>query len=75
MTNDLLTLPQAATALGMDRSAVFRVVKAGKLPAVRIGRDWLVTRADVEAYRVAPKHAGGRPRRPRPAAAAGPRPG
>jgi excisionase family DNA binding protein len=62
---ELLTIPQAAALLGMHRAAAFRAVQAGRLPAVRVGGVWVLRRADVEAYRAAPKHAGGRPKQER----------
>lgn len=65
MTDDLLTIPQAAAVLNMHRAAVFRAVKAGRLPAVKVGGIWVLRRAAVEAYRVQPKHKGGRPRKAR----------
>lgn len=58
-----LTTAQAAELLGMDRSAVLRAIRQGRLPATRYGpRMVLLKRADVEAYRTAPRHPGGRPK-------------
>ena len=43
----LLTIPQAATALGVSRQAVHQWIAAGRLPAERCGRSWLVRRVDL----------------------------
>ncbi len=48
---DLLTTTQAAAILGVDASRVRQLVAAGRLPAIKPGYDWLITRADVEAAR------------------------
>lgn len=63
--DQLLTVPQAAALLGMHRAAAFRAVQAGRLPAIRVGGVWVLRRTDVEVYRAAPKHAGGRPKQER----------
>lgn len=61
--DNYLTTAQAAELLGMDRSAVLRAIRQGRLPATRYGpRVVLVKRDDVDAYRAMPRHAGGRPR-------------
>jgi excisionase family DNA binding protein len=38
----LVTVPEAARALGMCPTTVQRLARAGKLPATRRGRKWLV---------------------------------
>lgn len=61
--DNYLTTAQAAELLGMDRSAVLRAIRQGRLPATRYGpRVVLIKRDDVETYRAMPRHAGGRPR-------------
>ena len=37
-----LSIPQLAKLLGLSRVTVFKRVKAGKIPAVRIGRNYAV---------------------------------
>lgn len=59
---DLLTVEEAATRLGVSPATVKRRCAAGEIAATRIGRAWLI---DAKALRLPP----GRPRR-RPAAAA-----
>ncbi len=46
----LLDLPRVQAALGVSRSAVFELLRAGQLPARKIGRRTLVTAADLERF-------------------------
>lgn len=55
-----LTVSEAAALLGIRRETVYEAVRAGRLPARRSGRDWLVTRADVDAYAARRRPAPGR---------------
>lgn len=49
--DDLLTVPQAAAVLGIDRSVVLRAIHDGRLAARRVSAGaWLLQRADVAAY-------------------------
>jgi excisionase family DNA binding protein len=63
-----LTLHEAADRLGVHYMTVYRWVRTGRLPATRIGAEWRVDPADVEAMRRRPAAAGrdrgsrGRPR-------------
>jgi excisionase family DNA binding protein len=52
MTNNenLLTLTDVATRLNISRMTAYRMVKAGKLPAVRVGRNLRIRPADLEAF-------------------------
>ena len=45
MAQEYLSIPQAAAVLGLSRIAVFKRVKKGSLPAIRIGRNWAVPAA------------------------------
>lgn len=49
-TGDLLTVPEVAALKGVTRTAVMYAIQDGRVPAVRVGRNWVVTRADAEAY-------------------------
>ena len=40
----LITIPQAAKILGISRIAVYRKVKKGEIEAVRVGRNYVITR-------------------------------
>ncbi|MFA6435505.1 MAG: excisionase family DNA-binding protein [Elusimicrobiales bacterium] len=43
--NEFLSLPEVASLMGISRIAVFKKVKKGRLPAIRIGRNWAVPAA------------------------------
>ncbi len=47
----LLTVNQAAVVLGSGRQRVRQLIDDGQLPAVKIGRDWILREVDVEARR------------------------
>jgi excisionase family DNA binding protein len=57
----LLTTAQAAERLGVNRQWIWRLVQAGRLPAIRYGRDWLIAEADLAQL---PPRKVGRPPRP-----------
>lgn len=42
----MVTRREAAEALNVSRMSILRWIRAGKLPAVKVGRDWKI-RADV----------------------------
>ena len=58
MDEPLLTVPQAAARLGLHRSRVFRLVRDGRLPAERHGRDWLIRESDLDAFAAKPRKPG-----------------
>ena len=45
-----LGLRDAADAFGVSYTAVWRAVRAGELPALQVGRRWLVRPEDVETW-------------------------
>lgn len=47
MAREYYSLPEVAALLGLSRIAVFKRVKKGQLPALRIGRNWAVPAAFV----------------------------
>jgi excisionase family DNA binding protein len=47
---DLLTLAEAAEALRVSQATVRRLIDAGELRGVRVGRLWRVPKAALEAY-------------------------
>jgi excisionase family DNA binding protein len=47
---DLLTTRQLQDLLKVDRTTIYRIVKRGDLPAVRVGNQWRFPRKDVEAW-------------------------
>ena len=38
-----ITVPQLAKLLGVSRIAIYNRVKKGEIPAIRIGRDYVIT--------------------------------
>lgn len=46
-----MTTAQAATLLGLSRITIRRAIANGTLRARKVGRDWHITPAAVEAYR------------------------
>lgn len=48
---DLLSLADAADLLGRSQATLSNQVRLGRLAGIKIGRNWLVTRAEVERYR------------------------
>ena len=44
---DKLTTTEAATRLGCSRSWLRNLIHQGRLPAEKIGRDWLITSEDL----------------------------
>jgi len=62
----LLTANQAAEILGVDGSRVRVLIRQGRLPAQKIGRDWVIMEPDLELVIVRkpgrPKKQKGEPR-------------
>lgn len=48
---DKLTTAQAAESLGVTIRQVQALIKSGRLPAVKFGRDWQINEADLELVR------------------------
>jgi excisionase family DNA binding protein len=46
----LLTVSEVAAALRVSNMTVYRLIKAGELPAVRIGHNFRIREAEVERY-------------------------
>jgi len=63
---ELLTITEAAKELGVLPDSLRQAVLRGAVQAERAGGIWLVTRAEIERYRLIRKPNRGRPRRPRP---------
>lgn len=65
MTEERLTIDQAAAALGLTRDGIYRAIRRGDLP-IRIDptfRRRYLTTADLEHFRATPRRRGGRPPR------------
>jgi excisionase family DNA binding protein len=48
MDRKTLTVEETARVLGIGRSTAFAAVRDGTIPAVRIGRRWLIPRNSLE---------------------------
>lgn len=70
---DWLTVAQAAPLLGLSDSRIQRLLRAGQLRGRKLGRDWIVSRGDVEEFLALPPGRPGHPRgvAPGPEATAG----
>jgi excisionase family DNA binding protein len=67
MDDSFLTTEEVLEYLQVNLRTVYRLIKAGKIPAVRVGRQWRFRKRDIDAWLESQ-----RPRAPR--AAAAPRP-
>ncbi len=47
---ELLSIPEVCHSLGMGKSWVYRRVKSGEIPSVKLGRSIKVKREDLEEY-------------------------
>lgn len=47
----MLTTKQAAAELGISERRIRQIVGTPALPAARVGRDWVIRRADLEIAR------------------------
>jgi len=57
---DVLTTTQAAKELGISRVRIVAMIGAGRLKAEKMGRDWMIRRADLAPVR---KRKPGRPKK------------
>lgn len=60
----MLTTAQAAAALKISRQRMLALIHAGRLPAQKHGRDWMIEPSDLELVKVRrPGYPAGRPRK------------
>ena len=50
----LLSTPEAAEALGVTVARVQQLIWRGRLPAQKVGRDYVIQESDLEAVKVRP---------------------
>ena len=50
MEHELLTCEEAAAYLRVHPRTVTRLLTAGRLPGVKVGRQWRLRKADLDAY-------------------------
>jgi len=55
-----LTVNEAAARRGVRRQAILALIDRGRLKAYRVGRQWLIAKADLDAFTHLPA---GRPRK------------
>ena len=53
---DLLSIPELCQELGMGKSWVYRRLRSGEIPSVKLGRSIKVKREDLEAYLESRRH-------------------
>lgn len=52
----VLTINEVAEMLRMHSTTVYRLVKRGEIPGIKIGGHWRVTRASLDSF-LSPEHA------------------
>lgn len=50
MTPDLLTTQQVQAMLRVDRTTIYRMVEDGRLPGIRVGKQWRFRRTEIEQW-------------------------
>jgi excisionase family DNA binding protein len=50
MAQQLLTVAEVAAQLRVSTMTIYRLIRSGELPAVRVGRNYRVRAGDLEAY-------------------------
>lgn len=48
--DELLTVAEVADLLRVSAMTVYRLIRSGELPAVRVGRNYRVRRRDLDSY-------------------------
>ena len=47
---DLISVKQAADKMGLSRVQVFNLIRAGKIPAQKVGRNYVIDQQELEDY-------------------------
>jgi len=55
--DNIISVPQAAEILGITQRAVIKAIKAGKIQARKLGREWMLDETSVRAYKPKTKRA------------------
>ena len=50
LTGPLMTVAEVADVLRVSNMTVYRLIKAGELPALRIGKNYRIREHDLETY-------------------------
>lgn len=48
--NPLLTVGEVAQQMRVSKMTVYRLIKSGQLPAIRVGKNYRLRRGDVQNY-------------------------
>src|SRR3989337_386255 len=59
MDESFLTTEEVLEYLQVNLRTVYRLIKAGKIPAVRVGRQWRFRKRDIDAWLDSQRSAGG----------------
>src|SRR5688572_10483418 len=71
MDETFLTTEEVLEYLQVNLRTVYRLIKAGKIPAVRVGRQWRFRKRDIDAWLDSQRPRGGVRATPVPASSAG----
>lgn len=52
---DYLNTQQAGEILGVTSQRILALIHAGRLPAKKVGRDWLIARNDLDGFKKRPQ--------------------
>jgi len=55
---DYMTVQQAAEYLGLSRRRVYQFIHAGRLAAIKLGRDFLIEPQELERFAAIPRKTG-----------------
>jgi len=58
--SNMVSTKEAAQALGITTRRVLALIKSGRLPAVKVGRDWVLSKDDLKLIKNRPP---GRPKK------------
>ena len=50
ISNKLLTVNEVASILRVSNMTVYRLVKGGRIPAIRVGKNYRIKESDVNKY-------------------------
>jgi excisionase family DNA binding protein len=50
ISNKLLTVNEVASILRVSNMTVYRLVKSGQIPAIRVGKNYRIKESDVNKY-------------------------
>src|SRR5215204_5588100 len=53
---DLLSIPQICQELGMGKSWIYRRLKSGEIPSIKLGHNIKIKREDLEQYLESQRH-------------------